>query len=62
MYRRQYPKHDGAEQDRGFTVDEIRRGLHLVYIDLECPHCGYIVSLANHRRRESVCPRCGGET
>ena len=63
MRRKQYPNHNGPEEERGFTAEEIRRGFHLLYVDLECPHCGFVVSLANLRSKssdEALCPRCGG--
>ena len=46
MTYKQYPKTNGPEEDRGFTADEIRRGIHTIYADYECPDCGRIQPVA----------------
>jgi hypothetical protein len=51
---RQYPKHNGTEDERGFTADEIRRGIHTLYADNECPECGRIQPVAAGH----LCQRC----
>jgi ribosomal protein S27E len=62
MIRRQYPKHvaDG-EAGRGFTEEEIRLNYNSLFIDLECPECGYVVALSMNPGSEKKCPRCGSE-
>ena len=55
----QYPKHNHDEEQRGFTADEIRRGIHTLFIDYECSHCGKVQSLANMGGQGAPCIRCG---
>ena len=57
---KQYPKHNGPEEDRGFTADEIRRGEHTLYIDVECEECGKVQSFA--MSPNGICIKCGGKT
>lgn len=48
--------------DRDLSREEFKRGINLLYVDLECRACGYSVTLAHHLsngRDERVCPRCG---
>lgn len=48
--------------DDGFSRDDIRRGLHTLYIDLECSKCGYTISFANSNGNTSMpCPQCAKE-
>lgn len=37
-----YPKHNGPEDQRGFTADEIRRGDHWLNADAACEACGKV--------------------
>lgn len=53
MYK-QYPKHNGADADRGFTVEEIKKGIHTIYADNECPLCGRVQPVA----AGPLCQRC----
>ena len=55
MHYRQYPKHNGPEEDRGFTAEEIRKGIHTIYADYECPECGKVQPVA----AGNICKRCG---
>lgn len=55
MTIKQYPKHNGTEEERGFTADEIRRGIHAVYCDHICPDCGYTQPMAAGYE----CRKCG---
>ena len=58
-----YPKHHGHEEDRGFTAEEIRRGVPLLYADVICKVCGKIQSLAMAGSSDAGrCISCGGET
>lgn len=52
---KQYPKHNGSEEDRGFTADEIKRGIHILYQDYECPDCGKVQAVSMGR----ICLSCG---
>lgn len=57
-----YPKHDAKhEEDKGFTAEEIRRGIIYLYVDVECVECGKIQSLANSGY-DRKCVKCGGRT
>ena len=55
MSYRQYPKHNGTDEERGFTVNEIKKGIHTIFADYECPECNYIqpVPMGN------ICLKCG---
>ena len=60
---KQYPKHNGPEELRGFTADEIRRNEHLLYADVERTVCGKVQSLASAGSIENrKCIKCGGIT
>lgn len=52
---KQYPKHNGPDEERGFTADEIRHGIHTLYQDHECPDCGRIQPVA----AGNWCQKCG---
>ena len=49
-----YPKFNGSEEGCGFTAEELRKNIHFVYADYECPECNKIwpVPIGN------ICPRC----
>ena len=55
---RQYPKCHGPEEDRGFSADEITRGIHALYMDYECP-CGKVQSVATMGGIGANCIACG---
>jgi DNA-directed RNA polymerase subunit RPC12/RpoP len=43
----------------GFTADEIKRNINLIYVDCECSHCGYTTTLAQLNGDLGIkCPRC----
>lgn len=55
-----YPKHSPSiGQDAGFSADEIKRGIHWIYADIECPHCGKLQAVANTSYLGGPCIRCG---
>lgn len=58
----QYPKANGPEESRGFSADEIRRGIHTLYMDVTCPQCGKEQSVAQTGYIGGPCCRCGGFT
>ena len=33
---KQYPKYDAPEGERGFSEEEIKHGIHALYIDVTC--------------------------
>lgn len=45
--------------DEGFTAEEVRRNLHWIYADIECPHCGYNQAVANTQYLGGPCMKCG---
>lgn len=53
-----FPKAHGREEDRGFTADEVRRGIPWIYADVNCDNCG-----KEHPASElnKPCHRCGQE-
>jgi len=55
MSYRTYPK----DRETGFTADEIRRGVHWVYTDYECPHCGKVQPVAALGSVGGPCVCCG---
>lgn len=57
-----YPKHDAPEGDRGFTEDEIRRGIHWLYADVTCEHCNKVQSYAMASSNGDRCIKCDGPT
>lgn|GEM_PF-3074244 len=60
---KQYPKHNGTEEERGFTADEIRRNVHVLFIDVTCEECGKVQSVAMAGSIDNgKCIRCGGRT
>lgn len=59
-----YPKHEACnEQDKGFTAEEIRRGVHWLYADVTCVSCGKVQSVAMAGSTDNgKCIKCGGVT
>jgi len=58
-----YPKHSsGIDKDAGFSANEIKRGIHWLYADIECPHCGKLQAVANTNYLGGPCIRCGKPT
>ena len=55
---RLYPKPNGPEEERGFTADEIRRGIPSLYTDYECP-CGKVQAVAQMGGQGGRCIACG---
>lgn len=54
-----YPKpRPDADGSRGYTEEDIRRGLIFLYADVKCTKCGKEQSYANGH---NGCIRCGGE-
>ena len=54
-----FPKTNGNESERGYTADEIRRGIHFLYADVECPHCAKEQPVAATQYLGGPCVRCG---
>jgi hypothetical protein len=52
-----YPKTHG--QDRGFSADEVRRGIPWVYTDVTCPHCQKVQPVAATSYVGGPCVACG---
>lgn len=61
MHIKQYPKIEGLTRV-AFSVDEIERGEHTLWMDVECPHCGKEQSLARTGYIGGPCCRCGMRT
>ena len=61
MNIKQYPKIEGLTKV-GFSFDEIERGEHTLWMDVECPHCGKEQSLAQTGYVGGPCCRCGIRT
>lgn len=58
-----YPKPNGPKEERGFTMEEIQRGIHMLYADVECERCGKVQSLAQAGSSDNgKCIKCGGRT
>jgi DNA-directed RNA polymerase subunit RPC12/RpoP len=58
-----YPKHSpGMDGNAGFSADEIKRSVHWLYADIECPHCGKLQAVANTSYLGGPCIRCGKPT
>lgn len=59
-----YPKHEASrEEDKGFTAEEIRKGHHWLYADVECVECGKVQSVAMAGSTDNgKCIKCGGVT
>ena len=60
MTRIQYPRYiNGIGKEKPFTADEIKRGVHTLWIDLVCQHCKYTIALSSFMGNEDKCPKCG---
>ena len=59
MQLKQYPKHNGLKEERGFTYEEIQRGEQWLYTDITCPHCDKIQSLCATGYVGGPCIKCG---
>jgi ribosomal protein S27E len=59
-----YPRHEASrEADKGFTAEEIRKGHHWLYADVECEDCGKVQSVAMAGSTDrGKCIKCGGRT
>lgn len=59
-----YPKHEAKhEEDKGFTAEEVRRGIHWLYADVKCEECGKVQSVAMAGSTDNgKCIKCGGRT
>jgi len=58
-----YPHTEGREEYRGFTAEDIRRGLHWLKADVKCEVCGKEQSLAMAGSSDNGrCIKCGGRT
>lgn len=55
MTLRIYPKFNGPDEDRGFTAEEIRKGIWALYADYECPECDRVQPVTAGQ----ICKRCG---
>lgn len=51
-----YPNSYG---DGSYTAEEIRRGMHWVHADIECPHCGFNQPVTMTNYLGGPCYRCG---
>lgn len=58
MYLTQYPK----SSSEGFSADEIRRGVHYLYMDVKCPSCGKWQTVAQTSYIGGPCCSCGKRT
>lgn len=61
MYIKQYPKLEGLTK-QGFSVDEIERGIHTLWMDTICPYCEKEQSVAQTGYVGGPCIRCGMRT
>lgn len=57
-----YPKHHLPDGENGYTADEIRRGVHWLYTDVTCGHCGKVQPVAATGGVGGPCVRCGKPT
>lgn len=58
-----YPPSSSFDNESGgFTADEINRGIHWIYADIECPHCGKIQAVSSTGYLGGPCVRCGKPT
>ena len=55
MNLKHYPKHDGS----GFTPDEVRKNLPIIYTDVICPFCEKLQPVAATHYLGGPCIRCG---
>lgn len=61
MNIKQYPKIEGLAK-KGFSVDEIERGIHTLWMDVTCPNCEKEQSVAQTGYIGGPCIRCGMRT
>jgi len=61
MKIKQYPKIEGLKKV-GFTVQEIERGDHFLWMDVTCPNCEKEQSVASTGYVGGPCVRCGKRT
>ena len=55
-----YPKHSTFDNPSGgFTSEDIQKGLHWIYADIECPHCGKLQAVSSTGYLGGPCVRCG---
>lgn len=54
-----YPKPNGKDENRGFTLEDIRNGEIYLYMDITCPHCGKEQSVAQTNYVGGPCCNCG---
>lgn len=59
MDLRFYPKPNGDASERGYSADEIRRGIHYIYADVQCPHCAKEQPVAATGYVGGPCCGCG---
>lgn len=45
--------------DDSFTPDDIRRGVHWLYADVECANCGMIQTVSAMGGLDGKCVSCG---
>lgn len=45
--------------DKGLTKEQLQRGEHWIYMDVECPHCGKVQSVAATHYVGGPCVQCG---
>lgn len=59
-----YPKTEFPnEEDKGFTAEDVRRGIIWLYADVECEVCGKVQSVAMAGSTDNgKCIKCGGRT
>ena len=57
-----YPKTNSNEGDRGYSEEEIKRNLHWIYADIECPHCKKLQPVAATHYLGGPCIKCGKPT
>lgn len=54
--------YQGTKNGDGFTADEIKRGIHTLYMDVTCPWCKKEQPVAMTGYIGGPCVRCGGRT
>ena len=57
-----YPPAQGGESERGYSAQDIRRGLHWVHTDVTCPHCAKEQPVAMTGYVGGPCISCGQPT
>lgn len=61
MHLKQYPQLVGLKKT-GFSVDEIERGIHVLWMDVTCPWCGTEQAVTQTGYLGGPCCRCGKRT